>query len=158
MKRSKLDRIDRKILKNLQENGRMSNVNLAHEVGISAPPCLRRVRALEESGFIEGYNAKINAASLGYGISVFALVKLDSLASEHKEEFEAYINKLDNVRECHIVAGDIDYILKIVAKDWEEYQEFLRNELTVAPYLNTAKSCLSMSHSKNEPGIPINDE
>lgn len=158
MRRTKLDRIDRNILKNLQENGRMSNVKLAKEVGISAPPCLRRVRALEKAGFIDGYNAQINASSLGYGITVFALVKLSGQSNKDKEEFEEYINTLPNVRECFLVAGDIDYILKVVAKDWDSYQEFLRKELTVAPTISSAKSCLSMSSSKFEPGVPIDAE
>lgn len=157
MRRSKLDRIDRKILKNLQEDGRMSNVDLAKEVGISAPPCLRRVRALETAGLIKGYNARINSAALGYTITVFTLVKLDSLSSEHKKEFEDYMNTLPNVRECHLVAGDLDYILKVVAKDWDDYQDILRNQITVAPNINSAKSCLSMNSSKFQPGVPIED-
>lgn len=155
MRRSKLDRIDRNILKNLQDDGRMSNVKLAKEVGISAPPCLRRVRALEVAGFINGYTAKISASSMGYSIVVFALVKLDNLSSEHKEAFEKYVDDLPNVRECHLIAGDLDYILKIVAKDWDDYQDFLRHKLTNAPNVTSAKSCLSMNASKSEPGIPI---
>jgi DNA-binding Lrp family transcriptional regulator len=157
MRRSKLDRIDRKILKNLQDDGRMSNVDLAKEVGISAPPCLRRVRALETAGLIKGYNARINPTSLGYTITVFTLVKLESLSSDHKKEFEKYMDSLPNVRECHLVAGDLDYILKVVAKDWDDYQDILRNQITAAPNISSAKSCLSMSSSKFQPGVPIED-
>lgn len=155
MRRSKLDKIDRNILKNLQEDGRMSNVNLAKEVGISAPPCLRRVRALEDAGFISGYNAQINASSMGFSVIVFALVKLTGQSSKDKEEFESEMNNLEHVRECHLVAGDIDYILKIVAKDWDDYQDLLKNKLTTAPNVSSVKSCLSMSSSKFEAGVPI---
>jgi DNA-binding Lrp family transcriptional regulator len=158
MRSAKLDRIDRKILKNLQANGRMSNVDLAKEVGISAPPCLRRVRALEEAGYIKGYNAQLNLAHMGYGITVFVLVKLENLSSANKVTFENYIDKLPNVRECHLIAGDIDYILKVVAKNWEDYQDFLRNELTNAPNVSSAKSCLSMNTSKAQPSVPMDDE
>jgi DNA-binding Lrp family transcriptional regulator len=158
MRRSKLDRIDRKILKNLQNDGRMSNVDLAKEVGISAPPCLRRVRALEDAGFIKGYHADINASSLGFSVTVFALVTLKGQSTIDKEEFENHIATLPQVRECNLVAGELDYILKIVAKDWDDYQDLLKKELTSAPHVNSVKSCLSMSASKIMPGVPISDE
>lgn len=157
MRRSKLDKIDKKILKNLQESGRMSNVDLAKEVGISAPPCLRRVRTLETAGFIDGYNARINPASMGYSVTVIALVTLKGQSGKDKEEFENFINTLPMVRECHLVAGDIDYILKVVAKDWDDYQKLLKQDLTNAPNVNSVKSCLSMSSSKLEFGVPIED-
>lgn len=157
MRRTKLDKIDKKILRNLQENGRMSNVDLAKEVGISAPPCLRRVRALEESGFIDGYNGNINAASLGYNVTVFAMVSLSGQSSKDKDDFEKCMDTLPMVRECHSVAGELDYLLKIVAKDWDEYQNFLRSDLTNAPNVHSIKSSLSMSASKFEVGVPIEE-
>ncbi len=155
MKRAKLDKIDRKILKNLQENGRMSNVDLAKEAGISAPPCLRRVRALEDNGYINGYNARINAAEMGYNVTVFALVTLTGQSSADKDGFENYIGGLDYVRESYSIAGDIDYLLKIVARDWDDYQAFLKEKLSSAPNVKSVKSNLSMSYNKMQAGVPI---
>ena len=155
MRGSKLDRIDKKILMNLQANGRMSNVELAKDVGISAPPCLRRVRALEKSGHIKSYHARIDPSTLGYGVTVFAMVKLTSQAEKDLEAFESQIQKWDMVRECHMLAGDVDFILKIVAKDWDSYQEFLTNHLTAADNVTSVKSSLGIRSSKDAPGVPI---
>lgn len=155
MARAKLDKIDRKILKELQENGRITNVDLAKNVGISAPPCLRRVRALEEIGFIKSYHAKVNPGFLGYTVTVFAMVKLTSQAENDLKEFEKRINDWEMVRECHMLAGDVDFLLKIVAKDWDNYQEFLTHELTAAPNVTSVKSMLAVRAGKDQPGIPI---
>ncbi|MFP4313468.1 MAG: Lrp/AsnC family transcriptional regulator [Alphaproteobacteria bacterium] len=155
MARAKLDKIDRKILKELQENGRITNVDLAKNVGISAPPCLRRVRALEEIGFIKSYHAKMNANFLGYSVTVFAMVKLTSQAEHDLKDFEKRINEWEMVRECHMLAGDVDFMLKIVAKDWDNYQEFLTHELTAAPNVTSVKSMLAVRTGKDQPGIPI---
>lgn len=155
MRRSKLDKIDKKILINLLADGRMSNVDLAKEVGISAPPCLRRVRALEENGFIKSYHAKVDPSVLGYGVTIFANVKLTSQADKDLSAFEKQIDKWDMVRECHMLAGDVDFILKIVAKDWDDYQEFLTNHLTAAPNVTSVKSSLAIRASKDKPGVPI---
>ena len=122
-RRIKLDRIDRRILRDLQENGRMTNVDLARRAGISAPPCLRRVRALEEAGLIKGYHADVDGPALGYGVTVFAMVGLSSQAEPDLEAFEAMVAELDEVRECHMLAGETDFLLKIVATDWEAYQQ-----------------------------------
>lgn len=155
MRRSRLDKIDRKILKNLQEDGRITNVDLAKAVGISAPPCLRRVRALEEAGYIKSYHAHTNPAILGYGVTVFAMVKLNSQAEGDLGEFEKRIHAWPMVRECHMLAGDVDFMLKIVAKDWDNYQEFLTNSLTSAPNVLSVKSSLCIRASKQEAGVPI---
>ncbi len=155
MGRSKLDKIDRKILANLQSDGRMTNVDLAKDVGISAPPCLRRVRSLEERGYIKGYHADINAASLGYSVTVYAMVTLGTQAEEKVVEFEGYIRKQPMVRECTMISGDVDFILKVVAKDWEDYQEFRSKVLTAAPSVASVKSSLVVRTSKDEPGIPF---
>ena len=129
-KRVRLDRIDRRILRDLQDNGRMTNVDLAERAGISAPPCLRRVRALEEAGLIRGYHAEVDAKELGFGITVFAQVGLSSQAETDLEAFEARVAAWPEVRECHMLAGETDYLLKIVARDWEAYQTFLTSRLT----------------------------
>jgi len=114
MSRVKLDRIDRRILSDLQEHGRMTNVELAKRAGISAPPCLRRVRALEKSGFIRGYHADLHAEQLGYSVTVFALVGLTSQAEADLKGFEALVGSWPQVRECHMLAGESDFLLKIV--------------------------------------------
>jgi len=155
MSRSRLDKIDKNILKRLQEDGRVTNVELAKFVGISAPPCLRRVRVLQESGYIKGYFAKVDPAKLGYSVNVYAMVRLNSQAESDLAEFESYITDFDVVRECHMLAGDNDFMLKIVAKSWDGYQVFLSNHLTSAPNVVSVKSSLSIRSSKNLPGIPI---
>jgi DNA-binding Lrp family transcriptional regulator len=155
MKRVKLDKIDRKILKNLQDDGRVTNVELAKNAGISAPPCLRRVRALEDAGFIKGYHAKVDPVVLGYGVTVFAQVKLVSQAESDLKKFEELINSWPMVRECHMLAGETDFILKIVAHDWDDYQSFLTSKLTSAPNVTSVKSSLAIRAAKEQPGVPI---
>jgi len=157
MRRAKLDKIDKNILKDLQQDGRITNVELAKHVGISAPPCLRRVRALEEAGFIKSYHAKVDPASLGYSVTVFAMVKLESQAEKDLKAFEKHIDGLDMVRECHMLAGDVDYLLKIVAKDWDNYQDFLTTKLTAAPNVTSVKSSMTIRAAKDLPGVPIDD-
>ncbi len=158
MRRTKLDKIDRKILDDLQNNGRITNVELAKNAGISAPPCLRRVRALEDAGLIEGYHAKLNAPALGYGVTVFAKVLLESHAEKDLDAFEKAINEWSMVRECWMVSGETDFLLKIAAKDWEDYQSFHTNHLTKAPNVISVKSYLTIRSTKHEPGVPIDTE
>ncbi len=158
MQRVKLDKIDRRILRDLQEDGRMTNVELARPCGISAPPCLRRVRALEETGFIRGYHAEVDAQALGYNVTVFAMVGLASQAEHDLRAFEARASGWPEVRECHMVAGEMDFLLKIVSHSWDEYQKFLTTELTVAENVNHVKSALSIRTAKNMPGVPIDIE
>lgn len=158
MQRVKLDRIDRRILKDLQDNGRITNVELARRAGISAPPCLRRVRALEEAGYISGYHADLQAKSLGYHVTVFAQVGLSSQAEPDLEAFEEIVRGWPEVRECFMLAGETDFLLKIVATDWDAYQEFLTTKLTSAANVSHVKSALSIRTSKSEPGVPIEAE
>lgn len=155
MSRVKLDRIDRRILSDLQEHGRMTNVELAKRAGISAPPCLRRVRALEKSGFIRGYHADLNAEQLGYSVTVFALVGLSSQAEADLKGFEALVGSWPQVRECHMLAGESDFLLKVVAEDWDSYQKFLTTKLTAAPNVSHVKSSLGIRSSKYQPGVPV---
>src|SRR3990167_8642771 len=119
------DDIDRKILTTLQDQGRITNVALAAETGLPAPPCLRRVRALEDAGVIRGYHAELDPEKLGYGLTVFALVSLKSQAEADLRAFEQHIAGLPQVRECHMLNGEIDFILKIVRHDLQEFQRFL---------------------------------
>lgn len=155
MRRVKLDKIDKKILMHLQNDGRMTNVDLAKHAGISAPPCLRRVRALEEAGYIRSYHARLDAAAMGYGVTVFAQVKLVSQAENDLKLFETLVREWPMVRECFMLAGDTDFLLKIVAHDWDDYQHFLTEKLTAAPNVTSVKSSLSIRATKEAPGVPV---
>jgi DNA-binding Lrp family transcriptional regulator len=158
MAKVKLDRIDRKILNDLQEKGRMTNVELAERAGISAPPCLRRVRALEEAGVIKGYHADIDPQALGYGVSVFAQVGLANQGEPEQKKFEELVRSWPLVRECYLVSGESDYILKIVAEDWGSYQNFLTSSLSAAPNVAHIKSALGVRVAKYKPGVPVDIE
>jgi DNA-binding Lrp family transcriptional regulator len=158
MPKVKLDRIDRKILSDLQESGRMTNVQLAERAGISAPPCLRRVRALEEAGVIKGYHAEVDANTLGYAVTVFAQVGLSTQSEVDLKKFEDLVRSWPLVRECYLVSGEADYILKIVAEDWDSYQKFLTSHLTTAPNVSHIKSALGIRVAKHKPGVPVDLE
>jgi DNA-binding Lrp family transcriptional regulator len=149
-----LDAIDRKILKELQDDGRMTNVELARRIGISAPPCLRRVRALEEAGYIRSYRALLDEKLLGYEVTVFALVHLSSQAEADLKAFEDFVRKEPLVRECWMLSGEIDFILKCVAPDLKTFQAFV-SELTGAPHVRNVKTALTLRNSKNAPMVPM---
>ncbi|TKD51019.1 Lrp/AsnC family transcriptional regulator [Sphingomonas baiyangensis] len=149
------DRIDLQILSLLQEDGRMTNVDLAERVGLTAPPCLRRVRALEEAGAIQGYHAALDPATLGYGITVFALVSLRSQAESDLAAFEEHVAGIPEVRECHMLNGEIDFILKVVATDLKSFQEMLTTRLTTASNVASVKTSFTIRTSKSLPGIPV---
>lgn len=151
----KLDQTDRKILQVLQDFGRITNVELASQVGISAPPCLRRVRALEEAGIIKGYHADIEGERLGYEVTVFAMIKLHHLADSDLKAFQDLIEPWPYVRECHMLNGDIDFVLKIVAPDLPTFQKFLTEKLTSAPNVESIKTSFLIRTSKDLPGVPI---
>jgi len=150
-----IDELDRSILAILQEEGRITNVELASRVGLTAPPCLRRMRALEEAGVIKGYHAELDPGALGYGIMVFALVSLRSQAEDDLRAFEAHVATLPQVRECHMLNGEIDFILKIVAHDLQSFQTFLTSKLTPAPNVASVKTSLTIRTSKTSCGIPV---
>ena len=155
MRRVKLDRIDRRILRDLQDDGRITNVELAKRAGISAPPCLRRVRALEEAGYIRGYHADVDPELLGFGVMVFAHVGLTSQAESDLVAFESLVASWPDVRECHMLAGETDFLLKIVAQNWDSYNRFLTSQLTAAPNVSHVKSALAIRLSKQGFGVPI---
>ena len=150
-----LDRIDRHILTLLQDEGRMTNVNLAERVGLTAPPCLRRVRALEEAGAIRGYHAQLDPVKLGYPITVFAMVSLRSQAEHDLAAFERHVASIPEVRECHMLNGEIDFILKIVASDLNAFQTILTTQLTSAPNVAGVKTSLTIRTAKALSGIPV---
>ena len=153
--KTKLDQIDLQILKELQLNGRISNVELANLVNISPPSCLRRVKALENTNFIKGYNAEINAELLNFKVTVFAYVGLESQAEIDLQTFESYISVFPEVRECHMLMGEVDFLLKIVAKDWDDFQKFLTSKLTPAPKISNVKTSLNIRSTKDLAGIPF---
>ena len=155
MRGPKLDRIDRRILDLLQANGRMTNIALARHVGISPPPCLRRVRALEMAGLIRGYHADLSPEALGFAVTVFAQIGLVSQAETDLQAFEKLVTSWPEVREAHMLAGEADFLLKIVAPDWDSYQRFLSAKLTAAPNVNQVKSALMLRVSKAAPGVPL---
>ena len=145
---ARLDAIDWKILAELQNDGRMTNVELARRVGISAPPCLRRVRALEEAGFIRGYRGLLDEKLLGFEVVVFAMVHLSSQA-------EADLNQNEPlVRECWMLSGEIDFILKCVAPDLKTFQAFVER-LTGAPHVRNVKTSLTLRNSKDAAMVPL---
>lgn len=151
----KLDQIDRKILAELQSDGRMTNVELSRRVGISAPPCLRRVRALEDQGLIQGYHARLDNRALGYEVTVFAMVSLKSQAGTDLEAFEKLCAGWPMVRECHMLNGEIDFLLKCVAPNLLGFQSFLTDELLAVPNVSNVKTSLVIRTDKDLPGVPF---
>ena len=151
---ARLDAIDLKILKELQQEGRITNVELSRRVGISAPPCLRRVRALEEAGYIKGYRALLDEKLLGYEVTVFAMVHLTSQADADLKAFEDFVRKELLVRECWMLSGEIDFILKCVAPDLKTLQTFVA-ELTAAPHVRNVKTSLTLRTSKDAAMVPM---
>jgi DNA-binding Lrp family transcriptional regulator len=153
--RARLDATDWRILKELQADGRMTNVALAARVGLSPPPCLRRVQALEQAGFIRGYHADLDARHAGFEVEAFALVTLRAQGDPELRAFENQILKWPLVREAHMLSGEIDYILKCVARDLPSFQDFVLNELTAWPNVNSVKTTLVLRRAKWEAGVPI---
>ena len=151
---ARLDAIDRKILREPQDNGRITNVELASRVGISAPPCLRRVRALEEAGFIKGYRALLDEKKLGYEVTVFAMVHLASQAEADLTAFEDFVRAQPLVRECWMLSGEIDFVLKCVAPDLKTLQAFVE-KLTAAPQVRNVKTSLTLRQSKDAAIVPM---
>jgi DNA-binding Lrp family transcriptional regulator len=154
---TKFDAIDLQILRELQDDGRMTNVELADRVGLTAPPCLRRVRALEDTGVIRSYHANLDPAKLGYSITVFAMVSLRSQAESDLRAFEDYVGTLPEVRECYMLNGEIDFILKVVARDLQSFQSFLTTHLTAAPNVSSVKTSLTIRTAKQLSGVPVDD-
>jgi len=150
----RLDAIDWKILKELQNDGRMTNVELARRVGISAPPCLRRVRALEEAGYIKGYRALLDEKRLGYEVTVFAMVHLTSQADADLKAFEDFVREEPLVRECWMLSGEIDFVLKCVAPSLSTFQDFVVR-LTAEPHVRNVKTSLTLRNSKDAAMVPL---
>jgi DNA-binding Lrp family transcriptional regulator len=149
-----LDAIDRRILAELQGDGRMTNVELARRAGISAPPCLRRVRRLEEAGIIRGYHADTDPQMLGWEITFFAIVGLDSQKETVLAAFEAMAAGWHEVRECHMIRGGGDFLLKLVARD-TAHENQLTARLTGAPTVSRVQTLQTIRTSRNLAGVPL---
>lgn len=151
----KLDKIDLSILENIQKHGRMTNVELAKRAGISAPPCLRRVNTLEEQGIIASYQANLDPSILGFTVTLFCEVTLSSQNDADVRAFENQVQEWSLVRECYVITGGADFLLKIVAQDFEAYQNFLSSELSKYPLVAKLKTQMVIRTPKKQPGVPI---
>lgn len=155
MERHRLDSIDIRILTELQNNGRITNVELSRRAKITAPPCLRRMRALEKGGYIKGYHAELDAKSLGYEVAAFAFVGLSSQADADLKRFEEQVRAWPIVRECYMLSGEVDFILKCVARDLSSFQTFVTETLTAAKNVAGVKTALVIRQSKSAPAVPL---
>jgi len=153
--RADLDATDWRILKELQTDGRITNVALAARVGLSPPPCLRRVRALEEAGFIRGYHAELDAPLSGFEVTAFAAVRLHAQGEAELREFEKQLLMWPLVREAYMLAGDMDYMLRCVATDLPAFQDFILGKLTALPNVASVKTTVVLRRAKLEAGVPI---
>ncbi len=153
--RARLDATDWRILKELQADGRLTNVALAQRVGLSAPPCLRRVQALERAGLIRGYHAVVDANLAGFEVAAFAMVTLRAQGETELRAFENRLLTWPIVREAYMLAGDADYMLKCVAADMASFQSFVLDQLTPLPNVASVKSTVVLREAKREPGVPI---
>jgi len=151
----KLDSIDMRILSELQANGRITNVELSRRAKITAPPCLRRMRTLEKAGFIKGYHADLDGKSLGFEVTGFVFVGLASQNDHDLKHFEERVRAWPAVRECHMLSGEVDFLLKCVAKDLSGFQTFITETLTAEKNVASVKTALVIHASKNEPGVPL---
>jgi len=150
-----LDAIDWKILRELQKDGRITNVELSQRVGISAPPCLRRVRRLEESGIIKGYRALLNSPMLGFDVVAFCLVGLHHQSEIELKTFAERARNWPIVRRAWMVSGDSDFLLHCVAPDLGAFQAFVIEELTSAPNVDTVRTALTIRQVKDEGLVAI---
>ena len=150
----KLDAIDLRILAELQANGRITNVELSRRARITAPPCLRRIRALEKAGFIKGYHAELDGKALGFEVTGFVFVGLASQKDGDLKHFEESTRRWKEVRECHMLSGEVDFILKCVAPDMATFQDFVTH-LTAAPHVRNVRTSLVLHNSKYEAAVPL---
>ena len=153
-----LDEIDSRILQVLQENARISNVDLADAVGISPSPCWRRVRELEQSGVIDRYVTLVRPSTVGLPVSVFIQVSLEKQVEAALEEFEAAVLARPEVMECYLMTGDADYLLRVVLSDLEAYERFLLDHLTRIPCVASIKSSFALKQVKYRTALPVGVE
>jgi DNA-binding Lrp family transcriptional regulator len=155
--RGRLDSIDLAILGELQKDGSITNVELARRVGLSAPPCLRRVRGLEEAGFIKGYRTLLDPKLLGYEVVFFAMVQLAAQGKDELAGFQARVKDWPAVRECWTLSGDVDFILKCVAPSLAGFQAVVA-ELTSLPHVRNVRTALALDLVKDEALVPLESQ
>lgn len=155
MEHEKLDNIDLRILSELQANGRITNVELSRRAKITAPPCLRRMRALEKAGYVRGYHADLDPRRLGFEVTAYVFVGLASQADADLKGFEEQVRKWPEIRECYMLSGEVDFLLKCVARDLSSFQDFITTTLTSAKNVASVKSSLVIRPAKQEPGVPV---
>ena len=151
---ARLDAIDRKILDALQADARISNVDLSARVHLSAPQCLRRVRALEHRGVVRGYAARVDAAALGLGVTAFVSLNIHGGAFDRVRDIEARVRDFPQILECHTVSGDNDYLLKVVARDLKELSQFLADKLMQIPGVDDVRSMICLEEIKPLSALP----
>ena len=150
-----LDRIDRRLLGVLQENGRLPVTDLAERVGLTASPCLRRLKILEQAGIIRGYGVHLDQKKVGLPVSVFVSVKLEMQREAALERFEATIRECREVVECYLMTGPRDYLLRVVAQDLEAYERFLKETLTRIDGVASIESSFALTQVKYSNALPI---
>lgn len=155
MQKTPLDAIDRRILERLQENARISNADLARDVGLSASACSRRVHDLEESGVIQRYATLLDPVGAGMPVSVFVNVTLEKQVEQDLELFEAAIRALPEVMECYLMTGDSDYLLRVVASDVAAFRRFLMDHLTRIPGVANIRSSFALNQVKYRTALPL---
>jgi DNA-binding Lrp family transcriptional regulator len=150
-----LDALDRAILRQLQRDGRLSNVELAKRVRLSPSPCLRRVKLLEERGYISGYTALLDRVKLRRALHVMVMVSLTSQRQEVLESFEREVAQLEDVLECYLIAGEADYLVTVAVEDLEAYQRFFTKRLGELPGVASLKSMITMKAVKSTTALPV---
>lgn len=155
MPKLELDSIDRRILAALQEDGRLSIVDLAERVGLSASPCLRRVKRLEQAGYIAGYRATLDRERVGLGLTIFVGIKVEGHRHTHASAFEDAVRRLPEVVSCHLVSGEADFLLEVVVPDLKRYEELLMGTLLKLPMVKDIKSSFAMRAVKAAAPLPL---
>ena len=155
MVKKQIDSTDLKILRILQDEGRISNLDLAKKINMSPPPTLRRVRDLEQGGFIDEYRANINAAKLGFDLTVWIFVSLKNQNEESLRQFEKLVWGWEQVRECYMLNGEVDFILKCVSKNMEEFNNFLTNQVTSYENISSVKTAFAIKTTKALGKVPL---
>lgn len=150
-----MDHIDRKIIRELQNNGRLTNQELSERVNLSPSPCLRRVRNLETDGVLKGYTALVDQEKYGLGLDVFVQVKLERSTEALIETFEDEVNKIDEILECYLITGTSDYLLHIVSQNLKSYEKFMRERMTKIPGIATVETSISFGTVKKKHSFPL---
>ena len=150
-----MDRIDSQIITHLQADGRLSITELAERVGLTPTPCARRVQRLETDGVITGYAARVDAAKLGYPLTVFIFVELERQSHETLRNFETAIRRFDEVVECHLMTGTRDILLKVVATDLRAFDRFLEDNLVHVPGIRATRSSFSLRTMVAREVLPV---